>query len=242
MEMGEIRRPQKGHVYKPIPRDRDQVFHRFEGVLPNIANSSWGARNLRNFDYEVDDIIGQNFNARYLDRSFMNQMDRSDFIEAGTHIQQNLTDEVIHEAIALFPDTVYALTGEEIEAKLRSRRDKIVEQGQEYYEILAKEVDIVGSNLDELFKVERLDDERTTVTVLPLHGLSNDTLYHREFYRSETNEIRLYGIAGKDRFETTGSVRKGIIVRLVAGTGESEMSVLDEVKGPAQNDQGLQCG
>ena len=224
----------KGRRFVPVPRDRDQVFHKFEGWVPDLVNSSWGARNLRNFDYEIDNIVGQNFNARYLDRSFLTRMDRRDFIQAAQHIQNNLTDEVVHQAISLFPDTVYALTGEEIEAKLRSRRDKLVDQAQDYYEVLAKEVDIVGSELDEHFEVVRLNDDETSVNVFPVQDgkvVRSDTLYSRTFFRKETKEVRLYGIGGNDKFHISGEVKKGMLVRIIGGVGSSKVDATDRVKG-----------
>lgn len=226
---------EEGHLYKPIPRDRDQVFHKFEGFLPNIVNSSWGARNLRKFDYKVDDIIGQNFNARYLDRSFLTEMDRQNFIEQATYIQQHLTDSVIHHAIKQFPDTIYALDGEEIEAKLRSRRELLVEQAQDYYEVLAKQVDVVGSGIDELFEIVRVDDEHTSITIFPTYEMDGadrmDTLYHRIFLTKETKELCIYGIAGNDIFNLSGEVRKGPLVRLIGGTGITTVVAKDKVKG-----------
>lgn len=223
-----------GFTFKPIPRDRDQVYHKFKGLIPDIINSNWAARNLRKFDYEVDNIKGQNYNARYLDRSFLTEMDRTDFVEAAVYIQKHLTDQVIHEAVSLFPDTIYKLDGPEIEAKLRSRRDLIVEQGQEYYDVLAKKVDVTGSMMDEYFEVRRMNDLETSVAIFPIAdgtAQTTDTLYYRVFLTKETKEVCVYGIGGTDEFDISGTVRKGLLVRMIGGVGSSAITANDKVMG-----------
>lgn len=57
-------------LYRPIPRDRDQVFFKFDGVVMSIANRKWLIRKFQPFAEDVRDIAGLNFNARYFDRSF----------------------------------------------------------------------------------------------------------------------------------------------------------------------------
>jgi hypothetical protein len=45
----------------------------------------------------------------------------------------------------------------------------------------------------------------------------NDILFSRTFYPSETKEIRLYGLNGKDVFNISGESNKSIKIRVVGG-------------------------
>ena len=37
-------------VFRPIPRDRDQVFFKFDGAVMNLANRKWLLRKFQNFE------------------------------------------------------------------------------------------------------------------------------------------------------------------------------------------------
>ncbi|HVG40227.1 MAG TPA: hypothetical protein VM888_01350, partial [Chitinophagaceae bacterium] len=43
-------------IYKPIPRDRDQAYTKFDGMIPHIATSSEDLEHLRSFDYKIKNI------------------------------------------------------------------------------------------------------------------------------------------------------------------------------------------
>ncbi|RLD24967.1 MAG: hypothetical protein DRI71_01050, partial [Bacteroidetes bacterium] len=88
-----------------------------------------------------------------------------------------------------------------------------------YYEALAKEVDIVGSNKHEYFNVLRLDKDTTLIKVYKIDkkGRQDKLIYERRFITSETKEIRLYGLEGNDVFEISGHVPKGPKIRVIGG-------------------------
>ena len=69
--------------YKAIPRDRDQVFVKFEGFLPSLGNRKWGLRKFQPFGEDTRDIAGLCFNGRYVDRNFLVESDRADWIRHG---------------------------------------------------------------------------------------------------------------------------------------------------------------
>ena len=212
----------KGKTYRPIPRDRDQVFYVSEGIVPGLIGSSWAVPAMQGFNAEIKNVKGLwSFAAKYFDRSFMNELSGEEWLEIATSQQQDLTDEVILEAFRLWPDSIYDLRGKEIYEKLKSRRDDYVRYAMEYYEILAREVEIVGSNKHETFEVIR-SDQQTEVTVYKrADGERKDKiLYHRIFYPEETREIRIYGLDGEDEFLVLGEARKGIRIRLIGGDGE----------------------
>jgi len=44
-------------------------------------------------------------------------------------------------------------------------------------------------------------------------------LYDRTFKADETKEVRMFGLKGKDEFEITGNVNKGLRLRVIGGKG-----------------------
>ncbi len=221
----------KKTIYRPIPRDRDQVYFVNEGVIMWFASRSFIMPKFQGFDYTIDDVKGLGFNARYFDRSFMTEPNLEDWTSIANDIQSAVTDTIIQQAIQSLPSNIYDSTGVEIENKLISRRDLLQDYAAEYYKFLSKAVDVVGTKERELFKVNRFEDGNTLVQVYALSdkkGKVKEQLYSREFKYDETNEIRLYGLKGKDSFKLNGTGKKGIKVRIIGGKGND--SIIDESK------------
>jgi hypothetical protein len=226
----------KGKIYRPIPRDRDMIFFVNQGVIPNIGSRKWLMPKVQGFDEEWRDIAGFNFNARYFDRRFLTGLSAQDWQQVATQLQNDLTDEEIESAVKLLPEPIFKLSGPDIIRNLKSHRQHLPADALEYYRFLAKEVDVVGSDKNELFEVLRQDDENTLVTIRKIdkEGQLEQVLYQRQFKTDETREIRLYGLDGNDEFRISGQVGKGIRVRIIGGdeadkiTDESRVSGLSK--------------
>ncbi|WP_461489592.1 BamA/TamA family outer membrane protein [Pontibacter sp. HJ8] len=222
-----------GKVYLPVPEDRDQVFFKADGLLPWLATRKWGLRNVQNFDYDYRDIVGLNLSALTIDRTFTSRVTRQEWLQMAEEIKASITDEVIDEAIGQWPENVQAISGEEIKSRLRSRRDKLPQAANAYYEHISKMVDVAGSDKHEQFVVNRLNDKETHLAVYKINkeGELRDTLYSRTFFTDETKELRLYGMHGKDKFEVTGDVKDGIVVRIIGGNDEDVITDKSSVAG-----------
>ncbi len=220
--------------YTPIPKDRDQVFIEIQdGFIPSIATSKLLARKLHSFDDDFSDVKAYMVNATFVDERFLNELSRQEWQNIARHMQQQLTDDVIEQAVQRLPPPIYALAGEEIIHNLKSRRSKLPEAAAEMYRILAKEVTVPGSDQEEQFVVKRLDNERVEVTVLrPSTETSpGKQLYRRTFYRRETEQIILRGLAGEDQFTVSGDVAKSIPVTIYGGLGEDKVVDSSSVSG-----------
>jgi len=227
----------KGKMFRPIPRDRDQAFVKFQGVLPSIANRKWALRKFQPFDHDVRDIAGLCFNARYIDRTFLTGLSKEEWIKMAEELKSTITDATIEKSVqSNLQEAPYELEGETIISKLKSRREKLPEFAERYYLILAKEVDVVGSDKHEYFEVKRLNDEQTEVTVYKSNdsGKKKKVIYHRIFKREETKEIRLYGMGESDIFHLSGEVKKGIKVRVIGGKGKDKITDVSKVSGWAK--------
>jgi hypothetical protein len=219
----------KTNIYEVIPRDRDQAFTKFDGVLLAIFKKVAGLSHLQTFKGEVDNIRKFNFPARNLDRKFASEPTMEDWVCIAEDLQTRLTDSVIEDAIKNLPPEVYPISGEEMIAKLKSRRNHLVYIAGDYYKFLAKKVDVVGSDKREYFEVKRLNNDETSVNVhkITKEGeVKSEPIYSRIFKTSETKEIRLYGLRGEDVFRFEGRVGEGSKIRVIGGPGRD--SVVDK--------------
>jgi calcineurin-like phosphoesterase family protein len=233
----EEKKPEKGKLYTPVPEDRDMAFFKADGILPWLATRKWGIRNVQNFDHEFIDVIGLNLSGLTLDRTFTSRVTRQDWLRLAQDIKENVTDEVIEEAVRQWPDSVRELTGPEIVSKLKSRRDKLPQAAKTYYNFLVQYVDISGSDKHERFIVNRLNNEQVEVTGYKIskEGEVLGELYNRTFFTNETKEIRIYSRDGEDEIEVTGNVDQSIVVRIIGGGDEDKIIDRSTVKGPKRH-------
>jgi len=223
----------KGSLYKPIPRDRDQVFVKLDGVIPWIARRKSIAPKLAHFDTKIKNIEGLNINGRRIDETLLSRLSKNEWIKIASNLQSNLTDSIIENAFTIWPDTIYKLNGEEIINKLKARRNDLVHYAKEYYSMLAEEVEVTGSDKKEIFVINRKPNGNTLVKVYKKDKNQNDEilLYKREFLFSETKEIRLYGFGGDDKFKISGEAKKGILIRIIGGEGDDKVVDQSKVNG-----------
>lgn len=216
--------------YRAIPKDRDNAFFQFDdGIITWLFSRNWAIRKFESFDPKYKDVYALMMNASFIDSRALTELTSQDFQEIAAELQSALTDEVIERAISEFPAKVYAKVGEQTIRTLKSRRDLLPQAAQEFYLHLAKEPLVIGTDKEERFEVERLNDEETSVKVIRL--ADDKQVYHRIFKRSETKQITLHGLAEDDEFEVSGDVSKGIRVVIVGGRGEDEIKDTSRVGG-----------
>ncbi|WP_183906692.1 BamA/TamA family outer membrane protein [Rufibacter immobilis] len=229
----EFKKEGKGKIYKPVPRDRDQAFFVNQGVIPNIASRRWILPKVQGFDESLRDIKGFNFNNRYFDRSFLTELEREDWIAMADSVRAGLTDEAIEEAVRQLPPEIYQISGERLANTLKARRAYIKRDAEEYYEFLAQKVDVVGTDQEERFEVQREPGGATLVTIYKkgADASPENQLYRRRFLPNETREIRLYGLGGADEFSVQGQAADGIRLRIIGGQGEDRITDSSSVVG-----------
>ena len=212
----------KGKIYQPIPRDRDQVYTLFDGILPTISTF---ISHQESFGYTIKNISGYNFPARNLDRLMANEMTVEQWIQKAKEIQSDVQDKIIEDAIRKLPPEVYSISGPDIIAKIQSRKSQLQTFAKDYYATLAREVDIPATLQNELFRITVINEQQVDVSIYNLdkNNLPADSsFYKRSFKAGETKEIRLYGISGNDRYEINTAIKSPIIIRLVGGPQKDE--------------------
>lgn len=225
----------KGTVYRPIPRDRDQAFTKWNGLLTYLANREWAVPSIEDFGDEFGDLKSLNWPARHLDRFLLQSLTRQDWQAAAQYLRTQLTPAIIDQATATLPAEVQPLSGQEINRKLKARIQELPKALDRYYLLLASRVDVVGSNKAEIFKVERLTGGRVRVQEFDRKGDTNEpngpALFDRTFEPKETQEICVYGLDGQDIFQVTGQGgQHSIVVRVIGGAGKDQIA--DDSRAP----------
>lgn len=206
-------------IYKPIPRDRDQTFTKYDGLIVSKLAASSTVGYLSSFDHTIKDVNKYNYQARHLDRRLANEPSRQTWIDIANDLQQLLTDAIIENSVKQLPPEVYPISGPGIIAKLKSRRDHLLEYANEYYTVLAEEVDIVGSKQNDHFEITNVGTGEVTIQMFKQDNKGNRSgqpFYSRTFLKDETKEIRIFGLDGHDNFNIAYP-GKAIKIRIIGG-------------------------
>jgi hypothetical protein len=123
-----------------------------------------------------------------------------------------------------FPPEHASLKGASISAALRARRDHLLEAARDYYDLLAKQVDVHGSSLADEASVVRHADGIVELTLSRGDGTSAtaEPYFHRRFDPRSTSEVRLSLGPGDDRAVVRGG-RDGSLVRILGGEGRDRL-------------------
>jgi len=216
----------KGKTFLPIPRDRDQPFFINVGLFPHFASRPWVAPQIQGFRVKAENINTYNFNARNLDRAFLNELSEEDWVSEVEAFLQTMTDELIGYAMSKQPPEIKNYSLPKITRMLKERRNYFKEEMMTYYRFLSKTVNITGSGKEEFFDLEVQKGGRVKVTVRKItkEGEVSKVLYQRIFDPSVTRELRVYGLEGKDRFSLSGE-SSSIRIRIIGGDGKDLVEV-----------------
>lgn len=222
----------KGKLYYPIPRDRDQAFFVNEGVISRAASRPWLMPYIQGFRKNIPNINGLNFEERFFDRFFMNELDEVAFRQVAEELVASLPDSVLQNAVNTFPYKIYTSVGDKTFKTLQSRRNVLVNEALKYYRFLSKTVDITGTSKNEYCTVNGGDDGKVNVIVYKIskEGDTSKIIYNRTFDPAVTKEIRLYGMNGKDIFSISGTEKSSIKLRMIGGKGNDEYNIKDNTQ------------
>jgi hypothetical protein len=221
----------KGKLYYPIPRDRDQAYFFSDGKLLQATSKNL-LPFLRGFKNNIEAVEWLGFASKDFDRIFMTDLDHKEWENTIAEFKASLTDTVITDAIRKLPPEIFAINGESIISKLKNRREHLPAVAMKYYKFISRQVNIIGSNQKEYFRVCN-NSEGLNVKVYSRQD-GNDTsfvMYDRTFNPAITFEIRLYGLNDDDLFEIDESAKSKIKFRIIGGKGKDTF----DIRGNVQN-------
>ncbi len=200
----------------PVPRDRDQAFSKLDGVFPTIGQ--WILPQIVGFSHKYLSTYSLHWNARRLDRQFLTNLEKPVWDSIATSVASKLTDEVIEEAVRRLPDEMYEADGQWLENALKRRRTDLPKVASSFYRLVAAQVDVHATDVDEEVNVRQLPGGLLEVTVAE-QSANAAPYYRRRFDPSETEDIRILLYDGHDRVTFSGGDRLRPTVRVVGGEG-----------------------
>ena len=207
------------HLFKPIPRDRDQVFSNFDGAfLATLRGLTGIANQFALYKEDIKNVEWFNSAALGLDRSLLQNTGREEWIEQAKYVQEHITDDVIEEAFSKLPEETRGKSTENIINSLKARRENLVEITKRYYKVVAKTSIVTGTDKDDLIEVERLPKGQTKVTVYRIKGGEKADVVNTKVYDPAfTKQIWVYGLDDDDIFEVFGEGEDPLLTRLIGG-------------------------
>lgn len=208
-------------VYKPIPRDRDQVFSNFDGTLLDVVRSiSGSSRQLQVYDETLEDVKWMNSAGVKLDRVLLQQSNKEAWQKQAKFLEENITDEVIEKAFDKVPVEVQDSIIDDIKIKLKGRRGNLQDIAQRYYNYLNELVVLTGTDKDDYFEITRLGKDLTQVKISRLKdGGKSEPFIDRTYDGNVTKELWIYGLNDHDEFEINGKGDNLIFTRIIGGQG-----------------------
>ncbi|HMS64278.1 MAG TPA: BamA/TamA family outer membrane protein [Ignavibacteria bacterium] len=204
-------------IFKPIPRDRDQAFCLYDGIVPFFVGEY--VTQIEGYGEDYPRIYDLSWNGRYVDRRFLSQASKKDYDSIAALIQSKITDEIITKSVKQLPEEWYKLEGKNLINMIKSRRDKLNEAADEYYDLLNEVVDIYGSDKKEFIEINNLNDDKVEVKIYKLDKETNEKkgepFFNKIFDADDTDELRIYVNEGKDVLNVKGENNSGIDVKII---------------------------
>lgn len=209
-----------GFLWVPIPRDRDQAFVKFDGLLPGFARQNFPQ--LLKFAPKYGMPVGATWNGRDLDRRFLSVLSRPTWDSMAAQLAAVLTDSVIDDAVSRMPPEYLAINGEAMRTALRRRRDDLPHEADRYYRLLAGQVDLHATDRADSAAVIRIDGSHVQVKFFSEAARSTGGAPYvdRTFSSKETSDVRLFMHGDNDRVVFEGKGALPITVRAIGGNGE----------------------
>ncbi|MFT5243879.1 MAG: hypothetical protein ACJA1H_000302 [Glaciecola sp.] len=220
-------------IYRPIPRDRDQAFSLMDdGYLMKTATFLIPPiRLLRSYEGKLKDPKWFNVEPFPLDVALLTTATKADWDKEVARIQKNLTEAVIDNAFLNFPIEVRDETIQTIKEKLIQRRENLNLISDEYFEIVNKYATVRGTDKDDWFEIERLENGQTSIKVFRIKKGEKKDLFHERIYKPEENkEIWVFGLDDGDYFEVKGNGKGKIVLRLIGGQNKDTYNIVNGKK------------
>ncbi|MGI4872485.1 MAG: hypothetical protein ACRYFX_15065 [Janthinobacterium lividum] len=211
-----------GHTeFRPIPRDRDQAFFRFDdGWLTRLI--SWVRPRYQSFapSLEMAAVEPLTLTGRPLDQTALALLPATAFQAEADSLVRRLPDTVLLQALQTAPPEVRAQLVRELLPALQARRAALPAAAARYYQLLQEDAVLTGTDAAERFVLTAAGPGRVQVQMWARQTGRPDSLLGQQAYDvRRTTRLRLYGLGGNDEFVLRGALAPGFAVWLDGGVG-----------------------
>ncbi|MBZ9779098.1 metallophosphoesterase [Psychroflexus sp. CAK8W] len=206
-------------IFKPIPRDRDQVFANFDGGFFNVLRTiSSAPKKFQPYTGDIENLKGLNTSGLSLDRMIIRNATKEDWVKEAKYIQEHLTDEVIQKAFSKLPEEINKEKTKTLISIFESRLGHLVNYADQYYDIISEVSVLTATDKDDFIDVYRQENGQTRVKIMrDIKGDRKNTIVDKVFDDRYTKEIWIYGLDDEDTFTVSGDYPAKIKVRLIGG-------------------------
>lgn len=212
-------------IYKPIPRDRDQAFTKYDGAALAIIMNIPDLRHMQTFKEKISNVKWFNREPYPLDLTFLKTATEKDWLAQAKYIQDNLSDEAIKSAFSNLPKEMQDETIEEIISKLKIRKNDLQQYASEYFHVLQKLIVIVGTEDKDRFEIVRKPDNKTEITQYRIRKEEEKVVQTQIIDGTKTKEVWIYGLDDDDIFHISGNEKSTIKIRLIGGQNHDNYTV-----------------
>ena len=218
--------PGKNKKYLAVPRDRDQVFHVTQGILPRLASKPYLLPTLQNFGGKIEAPKYSLFKTSFLNAYPELQFNYNDWMKMATQFSNDLPDSSLEAGLLRLPEEDYQVRHNILLQKLKERRADIPRAMDEYYRFINKIADIKLSDKNEWISVTDKPDGSLQVTIHKINkdGEIKDQLMNKTFDARLTKEIRIYTGKGNDSVQIDNK-NSPIALRIIGGDGRKVYAV-----------------
>ncbi|MNS42480.1 hypothetical protein D3C72_748600 [compost metagenome] len=212
-------------IYRPIPRDRDQAFVKYDGALLSLIMNMPPLRHMRTFKGDRINVKWLGREPYPMDLAFLKTAGEKEWVEQAKYIQENLTDADIDVAFKNMPKEVQDETVDEIKAKLKSRKKDLQKYAREYSDVLDKTVMIAGTDKKDKFVLNHNVKKGIEIQVFRIKKEGDELLYTKNVTDDKTKNLWIYGLDDNDVFEVKGNEKSSIKIRLIGGQNNDTYNI-----------------
>ncbi|SEN86729.1 Calcineurin-like phosphoesterase [Flavobacterium sp. CF108] len=212
-------------IYRPIPRDRDQAFAKYDGALLSILMNIPALRHMRTFKDKIGNVKWLSREPYPMDLAFLKTAEEKDWIEQAKFIQDNLSDSDIENAFKAMPKEVQDGTVDDIIRKLKIRKGDLQKYAAKYSDVLSKTVMIAGTDKKDKFVLNHNARKSIEIQVFRVKKEGDELVYTKTVNDAKTKNLWIYGLDDNDVFEVKGDQKSRIKVRLIGGQNNDTYNI-----------------
>ena len=210
------------HLFRAIPRDRDQVFSNFDGGFLNLLRAvSSFPKIYQEYGSEIEHVNWYSYNTHSQDRNLMRFSGKDDWLKAAKEIQLQLSDSIINRAFSRLPDEVKDDNFHQLISVVKQRKENLDQLIAQYYDVIAKYLVLISTNKDDFIDVHFKKDNTVNIKMYRNKGGERENLIADNTYSDKlTKEVWVYGLDDDDIFTVTGQNKSKLKIRLIGGYGK----------------------
>ncbi|CAD7801728.1 hypothetical protein CHRY9390_00819 [Chryseobacterium aquaeductus] len=211
-------------IYKPIPRDHDQAFSKYDGTAFKVIMNIPAIRHMKTFKDDIKNVRWMNMEPYPLDLILLKNTNLEDWNSQANYIQENLTDADIDRAFENLPKEVQDETIADIQQKLKVRKTKLKEFATRYFDVLQEKISLAGTINKDKFIITK-NENSVEVKQYQLTKDGEDLVFQKKYDDTKTKELWIYGLEEDDVYEVIGEGKSKINIRLIGGYNHDTYNV-----------------